>query len=127
MPKPISQEDIPEGVKPFLNHGIELNYKPGDKNATGDCPFCGAESKFSVHIETTLWRCWACNEGYEKRDAQGNVKPIKGGNAVEFLRMLWKYSDAATTDYTELIADRKLLGPEALVKFEVAKSITTNE
>ncbi len=46
--------------------------------ADGDCPFCGAEGKFSVNIETTKWKCWVCGGG----------TGVGGGNALTFIRRL---------------------------------------
>jgi hypothetical protein len=127
MPKAIERDTLPAGLKPFRFHGLDLSYKDGDKNATCLCPFCGKEGKFTILAETSQWRCFSCNEGFEKKDNNGHAKSIKGGNATEFLRLLWKYCDAEPCDYTELVKDRTLLSPVMLVRWEVVKSFLTGE
>lgn len=101
---------IPENLRPYIFHGIDLQWKPGDTHAKSECPFCAKERKFNVCLETGQWNCWVCDES---------------GNAVVFLRKLWKASDLATVDYTELSEDRKLLYPETLMHWGVARSILT--
>lgn len=132
MPERIRDEDdeLPEGLRPFKYHGIDVtSYRKGVKNVITDCPFCGAEGKFSIEVSTTKWRCFKCNEGFDKKGQNGSVKSIRGGNALELLQLLWKYSDTATTeaDYAQLAKDRGFLSPAIFVRWEVVKSITTGE
>lgn len=51
--------DKPEKLKPYLFHGVNLNWTSGQQTgeATGQCPFCGREDKFTVNIETGQYRC----------------------------------------------------------------------
>lgn len=120
MPKPSSQDTTPAGLRPYQFHGVDLSLSSKDpNNAIGACPFCGSEGKFSVNVKTTVWRCFACNEGPDKG------KAIKGGNSLEFLRFLWKYSHDQTNDYSELLESRGLLSAKVLIRWEVVKSITS--
>lgn len=115
MPRLLVQQ--PEKLRPYLLHGLDLQYRDGDSEATCDCPFCGREGKFSVNIETGLWGCFICAEGTEKG----------GGNAYVFLRHLWKLSDENTKNYSELAERRRLLNPETLMLWETCQSLVTGE
>lgn len=113
MPQATKQQ-LPEKLRPFAFHGVDL--KPNGRNADGDCPFCGKEDKFSVSIETGLWKCWVCGGGQEKG----------GGNVLTFLRVLWEKSDDATNGASKVFAaERGLLYPETLTEWDVVQSITT--
>ena len=84
MPKIV--DDTPEGLRPYLYHGVELVWKETSKQAEGQCPFCGVD-KFSVEIETTKYRCFRCGES---------------GNNYEFIRWIWDQSYGATMEYEGL-------------------------
>jgi ribosomal protein L37AE/L43A len=112
MPK--VENDVPERLKPYIFHGVNLTWT--DKVATGDCPWCGREGKFSADVETGMWKCFVCGEGSDKG----------GGNVYTFLQLLWKMADKDTTDYSELAADRKLL-PDTLVQWELVVSPLTGD
>lgn len=116
---PQAQADIPEQLKPFLFHGIFLNWSGSDKNAVGDCPFCGREGKFGVEITTGLFSCFVCAEGTKRG----------GGNSFVFLRRLHELSIEATTqeDWQELARDRGLIRWETLKTWGVCKSSITGE
>lgn len=105
----------PEKLRPYLFHGIDLSWKDGDKEAVGECPFCGKQ-KFSVRVETGLWQCFTCGGDQEKG----------GGNILSFVQQLWKVSDEATTKYSALATDRKLLQADTLIHWGIARSITTD-
>ncbi len=91
MPK--IQSD-PDALRPYLFHGIDLQWTVGGKEATGECPFCGRE-KFSVSLETGQWCCFkgSCDET---------------GNAYTFLRKLCALCFDATDilTYNHLATDR---------------------
>lgn len=73
----VQQKDSrPKELKPYLFHGVDLDWRDGGKEASGECPFCGRE-KFSVDVTTGKWRCLVCDES---------------GNSSSFLRKLWKES-----------------------------------
>ena len=118
MPK-VEAETVPENLRPYHFHGVDLDWKSGGKEATGDCPFCGREGKFSVVVQTGQWRCFVCNEGEDKG------KAVKGGNAHVFIRKLWEYSAKATNGCKELAAGRGYVSDECLLMWEVVKSVTT--
>ncbi len=115
MPK--LNADLPSVLKPYVFHGVGVLWKPGEKQAKCDCPFCGREGKLSINAETGQWRCLVCAEG----SAKG------GGNVYIFLRQLWNVSDAATKDYAGLAQDRRLYQPESLMHWGVCRSILTGE
>ncbi len=110
MPKIQSKQ--PKNLQPYLFHGIDLNWKDGDKEAIAECPFCGREDKFSVDIETGKWQCFVC----------GGV-----GNFYVFLQKLWNESDKRTTDYSVLAERRGLRHADTLMAWQVVRSITTGD
>lgn len=114
MPK--VQAKPPEALRPFLFHGINLNWEKAvrdkEENASGDCPLCGRDDKFGVNLETGQYKCFKCSES---------------GNATVFLRWLHEQSIAATNEYNPLTVDRKLLNGAALIQWEVCKSTLTDD
>ena len=119
MPK-LSVE-IPEKLKPYAFHGVDLHWKESDKEAVGECPWCGRENKFFVSLETGQWRCVVCQEGTAKG----------GGNSYVFLRLLWQESMQAAKNqerlYQELAADRGLMRTATLKRWGLAPSILTGD
>ena len=105
--------NAPEALQPYIFHGIDLDWQEGDKEAKGDCPFCGRENKFSVDIRTGKYRCFICGD-------DGTT-----GNAYSFLRKFWTLCDKQTTDYESLRIDRKLQYAETFMQWGVVRSITT--
>lgn len=113
---------MPKNLRPFHFHGLRFDPRQFEsKEATADCPFCGRENKFSVNIESGLWRCIVCNIGAD------NGKASSGGNIFTFMRLLWKISNHKTTNYDEIRNSRKLLDDDTLIRWGVCKSITTGE
>lgn len=117
MPK-ISKK-APDNLKPYTFHGVDADWSGNDTNAVADCPWCGKEEKFAIKIETGVAHCWSCSEGSSK----GGVNP------VSFIRKLWELSFKSTTeeDYTELAEDRSLIHPSTLMRWQLAKSILTDD
>lgn len=98
-------------------HGLEL--KVDGEQATGACPFCGKEGKFSVNLKSTQWRCFSCNKGEPGKKNPG----IRGGNVQVFLRHY--YESVCRVDQSkleELAKDRKLLSWESLKEWGVKVS-----
>ena len=110
-------KETPTAIKPYLSHGVQLDYADGAEQAVGDCPFCQRERKFYVSLLDGRWQCKVCQVGNEKG----------GGNAYTFLRQLWEASAAVTTDYSPLLEGRGLLGKETLRKWGVVQSLLTGE
>lgn len=108
MPK-IRTDETPKNLRPYLFHGLDLS---GSPNASGECPFCGRE-KFSVSVETGLWRCFSCEER---------------GNLTTFLRKIHELD--GTTDgmaeFMELRDDRGV-SLDALRSFGVMVHPVTGE
>ena len=109
-------------LKSFRFHGVDL--RTSGREGIGDCPFCGREGKLNVKIETGQWRCWVCSEGqHETSDG-----PKVGGNVLSFLRCLWQRSFERTNGHTQVLAkERRLLWPDTLTRWGVARSITTGD
>lgn len=111
---PRVQPEVPEKLRPYLFHGVDLTWRGSE--ATGDCPFCGREGKFSVSLETGKCKCWVCSAETQE----------KGGNAYVFLRRLHEMSYEATRDYSGLAEDRGV-DETALIQWQAATSITTGD
>lgn len=97
----------------YTSHGLALSTKPGDTNGVGECLFCGRE-KFAVNSTDGKYQCFVCGET---------------GNVYTFLRKLWEESFNATkpSEYQTLADDRGLLDSTTLIKWNLAKSILTDE
>lgn len=113
-----STTNVPEKLKPYVAHGVNLNLNCDIKETLsvyGDCPWCRKEGKFNVTLDQGLWRCNVCNIGSVKG----------GGNVYTFLRTLHKLSMESTPyeAYVRLAADKKLLYPDTLKAWGVCKSI----
>jgi hypothetical protein len=109
-----SKQEVPEVVKPYLFHGVELGWN--SRQAVGDCPWCGREGKFCVDLEKGVWRCYVCGEGSDKG----------GGNVYTFLHRLWEASYESTKDYKKLASSRGLQ-PDTLIYWEVVQSALTGD
>lgn len=109
--------DEPEMLRPYLFHGLVLDWSSGRDELVTDCPFCGKPHHFTVNQRTGLWRCLVCGQGSDRG----------GGNIHIFLRLLWETSDRATQDYRQLADERGLLNPDTLVYWGLCCSVLTNE
>lgn len=106
MPR-IKEDTTPKLLRPYLFHGLDLE---GSPNAIGECPFCGKE-KFSVSVETGLWRCFVCDEK---------------GNLTSFMRKLWDGNKLGRARTSDLVRDRKV-SAESLEAFGVVDHYVTGE
>lgn len=106
-----TQEELPDGLKPYRFHGVDFEYKTGASQAVGTCPACGKEGKFNIHAETSKASCFVCK--WE-------------GNNYDFIKWLWEESRTRTLLYDELVADRGFLDDNALKAWGVARSILTD-
>jgi len=116
MPQVKKKAETPDTLKPYIFHGVDLNWSKGDDNAVGECPWCGSE-KFSVKMENGVWHCWVCAEGNDRG----------GGNAATFIRMLQRRSFEETSDYSELVSSRKFIDEDTFLMWGVCKSIITDD
>lgn len=98
MPK--IKEEVPKTIRPYLFHGLDLS---GSPEAVGECVFCGRE-KFSVNVETGLWRCLVCDEK---------------GNLTLFLRKLYEECSLDDTPGNHWASDRGV-SLSALIAFGVS-------
>lgn len=119
---PARTTNTPQTLRPYLFHGLDLDWSEGRKEALGDCPWCGKEGKFSVEISSGLWRCFSCNEG--SNNAKGIVH---GGNSYSFLRLLHRYSQEKKHVFKEkqleaLANHRHLLSIQTLTDWGITAS-----
>ena len=114
---PRAPKDIPETLRPYISNGVGLKWESNGREATADCPFCNRDEKFSVNLETGLYRCFICAEGTDKG----------GGNAYTFIRHLHAESMKETRleQYADLVKDRKILSVESLRAWGCCRSVTT--
>lgn len=101
----------PRGLRPYLFHGLDLNWKDGDEEAWSDCPFCGRESKFFVNTETGQYQCKKCGDA---------------GNVPVFLGKLWGLHNEAV-DYADLADDRGLDHSDTLMAWGVCRSVIAGD
>lgn len=113
----VEAPEVPLGLKPYSAHGLDLRVQ--GKRAIGDCPFCGKADKFSVNLDTGQAHCFTCT--LDENSPKGGLNPLS------FIRKLWEVSFAATTDWSDLAADRGLLHPETLEAWGVARSVVNGE
>ena len=106
-------DETPEELRPYIFHGVDLQWKKNDKNAVGPCPFCGGENTFNVKIETSEWKCWSCSNG----------------NKHTFVRKLLETGRSQTTDreYEVLREERGFVTVELLKEFGFVKSPLTGD
>lgn len=110
-------EVTPKFLRPFIFHGVNVQSRKGQKQAEGDCPFCGRYGKFRINTETGQWRCVVCNEGTIKG----------GGNVYTFLRKFWETCKLPEDNAAKLKEDRKLLAASSLGKWGVRFSYLTGD
>ncbi len=103
-------KDAPEKLRPYLRHGLELDWNDNSSDAYGQCLWCNRETKFGVKLENGQGRCNVCSESC---------------NVWTWLRKLHELSFEVTTmeDYEELQTNRGFLYPESLKEWQLAKSI----
>jgi len=111
MPK-IPSKEQPDNLKPYIFHGVDLEYGKNDKEALGDCPFCKSEYKFSVKIETGQGRCFKCSEGM---------------NATSFLKKMYEkgFEETEFEEYENLAQDRGVAYPETLISWGLFLNYTS--
>jgi predicted transcriptional regulator len=104
-------KDYPLNLQPYVFHGVECSND--EHQSQGDCPFCGATSKFGINVASGQFRCVRC-------ESRGNIH--------SFLATLWNESLGRTTDddYDQLSAARDI-PVFALKDWHFAKSIITQE
>lgn len=105
--------DAPPMLKPYVFHGLDLIIGSGGQ-ALGTCPFCSRDGKFSVSVDTGLWRCFVCGGGTDSG----------GGNSYTFLKLLWENSGS---DLSDLVVERGLMGTAAAEEWGFRKSMLTGD
>jgi hypothetical protein len=111
----------PDPVRPFRDHGVVLRWRAPDRGqAVGDCPFCGADGKFSVGLEDRGklfkggWGCFPCG---------------RKGNVLDFVRAWHEHCAgvAKDDDYAALAADRRLMSGDTLRAWGVVRGALTGD
>ena len=116
MPEPKKRKP-PNAIRPYLFHGLELDWESGEEELSVPCPFCDdEEGHLNINQKTGMGRCLRCGQGSKK----------EGIGSYVFIRLLWEKSDKATTDYTDL-AKEKSLFPDTLMRWGACRSTITGE
>lgn len=107
--------DLPEAIKAYRFHGLDFTYRKNMKDVVCDCPFCGKEQKFSINVESGVWRCFSCSEGSEKG----------GGNAYTFIRSVHAQSVASTDQaiLSDFGTEKGLMTEDSLLQWGVCQSV----
>lgn len=103
-------EKPPDGVRPYLFHGVDLDWEGKEHATAAECPWCGRDDgRFTVTVETGTCGCFVCGEK---------------GNVYTFLRKLWDESDKKTNgESTVLAQERGLLDSLTLTRWGCVVSI----
>jgi hypothetical protein len=109
----ITLADVPEKIKPYVFHGVELNYRSDAEWVPGTCPLCYKDSHFYVKKETGQFKCQRCNAD---------------GNAYTFLDLLWQHcSQNGNANRLNALADNRGVSVESLEALDVVFNQTTQE
>lgn len=115
-----SKSEAAKHVEPYLFHGVDIRWQPGEENIYGECPFCGKSRKFSLDTATGIWHCFNCETG----SGRG------GGNVYTFLAKLFElcqHTEVDRREYEELAESRGYLNPNALREWGIVKSPLTGQ
>lgn len=112
--------DDPEQLRPYLFHGIDLDYGPNSVQALGECPFCRREKTFAVVIREEKgkkfgFRCPACG---------------KEGNSFIFIREFYQQclADMENEEAAQKLCDsRGFLRTESVDAWGLIRSTVTAE
>lgn len=107
----MKRDETPENLRPYIFHGVDLQWRGNDSNAIAECPFCGKEEKFNVTTNEGVYRCWSCH-------STGNIYP--------FMAKLLELSERETTtqDYIAF-ANQRSLDVDTPIHWQLAKSYMT--
>ena len=111
MPRIPKKNKDPDGVRPYLFHGLDLAWSDNDTHAIGDCPLCGGEDKFGVNIKTSQYKCWSCGTG----------------NAQKFMGTLHELANTEPSKLKSLQENRGIKWLDTLVLWEIVLSPFTGE
>jgi hypothetical protein len=105
MPRPL--RSYPQGLKPYIFHGVDFRWKDGEKQAFATCPLCdNDDDKFNVGAETGEWYCYPCQVG---------------GGPASFLSFYWDVCYKKTQSY-EPLAEHRGIDKETLAHWHVTRS-----
>lgn len=112
MPR-LKSKDLPDGLKPYAFHGLDIDYKEGEENAQALCLSCD-KNKLGIRADNGMARCFTCDYT---------------GNAYTFIQLLWQqsYENTSLNDYRSLSHDRGYTSEKTLINWNLAKSILTDE
>ena len=99
---------VPEGLRLFKFHGLELRGDLSREEVLSDCPFCDRQGKFAINKKTTKWNCLSASCGLK-------------GNNYEFVRTLYQEASKLKQDYRDLSKNRGL-EPDTLKTWGVVRS-----
>jgi hypothetical protein len=109
----VGNHGTPDQLKPYVALGVDISWREGQKEAVGECPFCGKENKFSVNTKTGLAHC-----------KHAGCEANNGFNPSTFVSAFHEVCLKGTrlNDYETLAAEKNLLRPEILAEWGLCKN-----
>lgn len=118
-------KDLPQNIKPFACHGMELHKPNNSGNWLSNCPYCSKERKFYVNEKSGQWDCKVCG-------ANGNIitfitdlstRLVKNTTAAQYRKL---GTDRGTTNIGGEVFTHRLSTP-ILKSFKVGFNQETAE
>jgi DNA polymerase III delta prime subunit len=105
----------PPRLRPYIFHGVQLQFHQGDSGAKGYCPFCH-DSNLYVYMHKDGWTCNSC---------------LESGNVYSFLKALYRYSKdlwkKVDKDLYNYYNIKDIAKSDKLAKWMVAKGYTLED
>jgi len=110
-------KDYPEGLRPFIFHGLNVDYQPGGDQGVADCISCGKPAHLYINAGTGAWNCHRCSDS---------------GNIYTFFRMLHKesmeaYANGKEETTAELLSAAKGISIDTLWEWGIVPSVLTGD
>lgn len=106
----IEEDTVPKAIKPYLFHGLDIDYGPHLDQALGVCPFCDKKGMY-INQENGCWDCKKCGKG-----AKGSGE----GNLAGFLKLF--HAELNGEGMEAFAKERKFLGTETMQDWGVGYS-----
>lgn len=112
------QDKYPKQLRLFTQHGVTF---PKDTDFTeeevaANCPFCGKQAHFAIHIPTQRWQC-------KRNCAIGG----EGGGAIDWMDLIYSHLCSGDVERLTPIAERRGIPVESLIAIGVRINLLTDE
>lgn len=95
----------PKSLRPFLAHGVDLDWGGGGGQARGECPFCSS-AKFYVALETGKWDCLSGDSRILTRKGYRPIRELAGTQVELLSHMGWRTAPVRSGGVQEVFAIR---------------------